>query len=142
MVQSFARYTRECWCERSMQATDRLRLAGLFRGGPTGNNPHRSNIGAKTSVCCNRSDAVLEGLHGVRLHDLPRGLGLHHYHLAEDLTLARLRRRLRAGLDPAQAGHSEDPSLGHLLRSDLRQAADDLHAHGLLQLTLVCQGPM
>merc|ERR1711862_558537 len=54
------------------------------------------------------SDALLQGSSRESLHDLPRGLGLHHHHLAEDLLLASLRGRLRPGLQPAQAREGEE----------------------------------
>merc|ERR1712070_1065737 len=98
---------------------------------PTGNGPPK-----KQSHRFGSSDAILEGLHGEGLHDLARRLGLHHHHLAEDLALASLSRRLRARLDLAQPRKSEDTSAGHFLARDLRQAADHLRADGLLQLAL------
>merc|ERR1712190_476506 len=52
--------------------------------------------------------AVLDGLGGECLHDLLRRLRLHHHYLAEDLPLASLRRRLRPGLEAAQARKGED----------------------------------
>merc|ERR1712014_252460 len=80
------------------------------------------------------SDALLQGSSRERLHDLPRGLGLHHHYLAEDLPLASLRGRLRPGLQPAQAREGEDARLADLLRRDLGQAVNELRAHRLLQL--------
>merc|ERR1712187_498460 len=94
---------------------------------PRATGRDRSNCGGKTSTN-DHSNAILDGLHGVRLHDLLRRLGLHHHHLAEDLPLPRLCRWLRARLDPAEAGQGEDTSLRHLLRRDVRQATDDVHA--------------
>merc|ERR1712019_102152 len=80
------------------------------------------------------SDALLQGSSRESLHDLPRGLGLHHHYLAEDLLLASLRGRLRPGLQPAQAREGEEARLADLLRRDLGQAVDQLRAHRLLQL--------
>merc|ERR1712190_694774 len=81
------------------------------------------------------SDALLQGGSRESLHDLSRGLCLHHYHLTEDLPLASLRGGLGPGLQPAQAGEGEQARLADLLRRDLGQAVNELRAHGLLQLT-------
>merc|ERR1711879_31857 len=81
----------------------------LFRRVPTGNKSAPKQLPWRDDNI--RSNAVLEGLNRVRLHDLARRLGLHHDYFAEDLPLARLRRRLCARLDPAKAGHSEDTTL-------------------------------
>merc|ERR1719254_197731 len=81
-----------------------------------------------------RSDALLQGSSRESLHDLPRGLRLHHHHLAEDLPLASLRGGLGPGLQPAQAGEGEQARLPDLLRRNLGQAVDELRAHRLLQL--------
>merc|ERR1711879_564253 len=81
------------------------------------------------------SDALLQGGRRESLNDLPRGLCLHHHHLAEDLPLASLRGRLGPGLQPAQAGEGEQARLADFLRRDLGQAVNDLRAHGLLKLT-------
>jgi len=88
----------------------------------------------------NPSEAVLDRLGGECLHYLARGLSLHHADLAEDLALAGLGRRLRPGLQPAEAGQIEDARLGHLLGRQLGQAVDDAGAHGLLQLARGGQG--
>merc|ERR550537_1316191 len=80
------------------------------------------------------SDALLQGSSRESLHDLPRGLCLHHHDLAEDLPLASLRGRLRPELKPAQAWEGEEARLDDLLRRDLGQAVNDLRAHRLLQL--------
>merc|ERR1711879_188493 len=80
------------------------------------------------------SDALLQGGSRESLHDLPRGLCLHHHYLAEDLLLASLRGGLRSGLQPAQAWEGEDARLPDLLRRDLGQAVNDLQAHRLLEL--------
>merc|ERR550537_1094638 len=80
------------------------------------------------------SDALLQGGSRESLHDLPRGLGLHHHDLAEDLPLASLRGGLRPGLQPAQAREGEDARLADLLRSDLGQAVNKLGAHRRLKL--------
>merc|ERR1712137_781858 len=80
------------------------------------------------------SDALLQGSSWESLHDLPRGLGLHHHDLAEDLPLASLRGGLRPGLQPAQAWEGEDARLPDLLCRDLGQAVNDLRAHRLLEL--------
>merc|ERR1719428_1935547 len=80
------------------------------------------------------SDALLQGGSRESLHDLPRGLGLHHHHLAEDLPLASLRGGLRPDLQPAQAGEGEQARLPDLLRRDLGQAVNELRAHRLLKL--------
>merc|ERR1712187_602372 len=80
------------------------------------------------------SDALLQRSSREGLHDLPRGLGLHHHYLAEDLPLAGLRGRLRPGLQPAQAREGEDARLADLLRRDLGQAVNDLRAHRLPEL--------
>merc|ERR1740120_529936 len=81
------------------------------------------------------SDALLQGGSRESLHDLPRGLCLHHHHLAKDLPLASLRGRLGPGLQPAQAWEGEQARLPDLLRRDLGQAVNELRAHGLLKLT-------
>merc|ERR1711979_86708 len=84
-----------------------------------------------------RSDALLQGSSRESLHDLPRGLCLHHHHLAEDLPLASLRGRLRPGLQPAQAREGEEARLADLLRRDLGQAVNELRAHRLLKLARI-----
>merc|ERR1719263_1128516 len=61
------------------------------------------------------SDALLQGGCRESLNDLPRGLCLHHHHLAEDLPLASLRGGLRPGLQPAQAREGEQSRLPDLL---------------------------
>merc|ERR1719420_397721 len=81
-----------------------------------------------------RSDALLQGSSRESLHDLPRGLRLHHHHLAEDLPLASLRGRLHPGLQPAQAREGEEARLADFLRRDLGQAVNELRARRLLQL--------
>merc|ERR1719343_451208 len=80
------------------------------------------------------SDAVLQGSSRESLHDLPRGLCLHHHHLAEDLPLASLRGRLHPGLDPAQARECEEARLADFRCRDLGQAVNELRACRLLQL--------
>merc|ERR1719168_390967 len=80
------------------------------------------------------SEAVLDGLGGECLHDLLRRLRLHHHHLAEDLPLAGLRRRLRPGLEAAQARKGEDTALLHLGCGDRCETLQHLRALGLLQL--------
>merc|ERR1712036_144972 len=80
------------------------------------------------------SDALLEGSSRESLHDLPRGLCLHHHYLAKDLPLASLRGRLRPGLQPAQTREGEQACLPDLLRRDLGQAVNELRAHRLLKL--------
>merc|ERR1711862_998234 len=80
------------------------------------------------------SDALLQGGSRESLHDLPRGLCLHHHYLAEDLPIASLRGGLRPGLQPAQAWEGEEARLPDLLRRDLGQAVNELRAHRLLQL--------
>merc|ERR1711909_81973 len=60
------------------------------------------------------SDALLQGSSRESLHDLPRGLCLHHHYLAEDLPLASLRGRLRPELKPAQAREGEQARLDDL----------------------------
>merc|ERR1712066_1040783 len=74
------------------------------------------------------SDALLQGGSRESLHDLPRGLGLHHHHLAEDLLLASLRGGLGPDLKSAQAGEGEQARLSDLLRHDLGQAVNDFRA--------------
>merc|ERR1719343_1720518 len=80
------------------------------------------------------SDAILQGSSRESLHDLPRGLCLHHHYLAEHLPLASLRGRLHPRLQPAQAREGEDARLADLLRRDLGQAVNELRAHRLLKL--------
>merc|ERR1719277_2406455 len=80
------------------------------------------------------SDALLQGGSRESLHDLPRGLCLHHHDLAEDLPLASLRGGLCPGLQPAQAGEREHARLPDLLRCDLGQAVNELRANRLLEL--------
>merc|ERR1712083_869561 len=72
------------------------------------------------------SDALLQGSSRESLHDLPRGLCLHHHHLAKDLPLASLGGGLGPGLQPAQAWEGEQARLPHLLRRDLGQAVNEL----------------
>merc|ERR1719230_2448101 len=79
------------------------------------------------------SDALLQGGRRESLNDLPRGLGLHHHHLAEDLPLASLRGGFRPGLQPAQAREGEHTRLPDLLSRDLGQAVNELRAHRLLK---------
>merc|ERR1712066_692238 len=86
------------------------------------------------------SDALLQGSHGERLHDGPGGLRLHRLHLAEDLLLARLRGRLVAGLDHAQAWEGELAVGLDLLRGKIGERGDDLARHGLLELELLRDG--
>merc|ERR550537_1412572 len=104
------------------------------RSGTTGVLSYMSSIAevmlAPLAPC---SDAVLQGSNRESLHDLPRGLCLHHHYLAEDLPLASLRGRLRPDLQPAQARKGEDARLADFLRRDLGQAVDELRAHRLLQ---------
>merc|ERR1712228_158353 len=57
------------------------------------------------------SDALLQGGSRESLHDLPRGLCLHHHHLAENLPLASLRGGFCPDLQPAQAGEGEEACL-------------------------------
>merc|ERR1719277_8770 len=85
------------------------------------------------------SDALLQGGSGESLHDLPRGLCLHHHDLAEDLPLASLRGRRRPGLQPAQSWDGEQARLADLLRCDLRQAVNELRAYRLLELARRCK---
>merc|ERR1712039_410108 len=80
------------------------------------------------------SDAVLQGGRRESLNDLPRGLCLHHHHLAEDLPLASLRGGLRPGLQPAQAREREQARLPDLRSRDLGQADNELRAHRFLKL--------
>merc|ERR1719356_1520274 len=80
------------------------------------------------------SDALLDGGSWESLHDLARGLCLHHHNLAEDLLLASLSGGLHPGLQPAQAWKGEDARLPDLLRRNLGQAVNDLRAHRLLEL--------
>merc|ERR1719168_421551 len=80
------------------------------------------------------SEAVLDGLGGECLHDLLRGLRLHHHYLAEDLPLAGLSRRLRPGLEAEHARKGEDAGLLHLGRGDRRETVQHLRALRLLQL--------
>merc|ERR1712187_629263 len=85
------------------------------------------------------TDALLQGGSRESLHDLPRRLGLHHHHLAEDLLLASRRGGLRPGLQPAQAGEGEQARLPDLLRRNLGQAVNELRARLLLQLARSCK---
>merc|ERR1712187_661479 len=86
--------------------------------------------------CLSRTalQAVLDGFGGECLHDLLRRLRLHHHYLAKDLPLASLRRRLRPGLEAAQARKREDAGLLHLGRGDRCETVQHLRALGLLQL--------
>merc|ERR1712151_51171 len=86
-----------------------------------------------------RSDALLQGGRRESLHDLARGLCLHHHHLAKDLPLASLRGGLRPGLQPDQAWDGEQARLPNLRRRDLGQAVNGLRAHRLLQLARSCK---
>merc|ERR1712019_49032 len=94
------------------------------RGGATGALSYMSPMAevmlAPLAPC---SDALLQGSSRESLHDLPRGLCLHHHNLAEDLPLASLRSRLRPELKPAQAREGEQARLHDLLRRDLCEAA-------------------
>merc|ERR1712039_908760 len=98
------------------------------RGGATGAlsymSPTAEVMLAPLAPC---SDALLQCSSRESLHDLPRGLCLHHHYLAEDLPLASLSGRLRPGLQPAQAREREDARLADLLRRDLGQAVNELH---------------
>merc|ERR1711879_88270 len=78
--------------------------------------PRTANWASGIRLCHGGSDAVLEGLDRVGLHNLACGLRLHHDDLAEDLALAGLRRRLCPCLDPAKAGKHEDTRLGNFSR--------------------------
>merc|ERR1712187_588305 len=80
------------------------------------------------------SQAVLDGLGRECLHDPLRRLRLHHHYLAKDLPLASLRRRLRPGLEAAQARKGEDAGLLHLGRGVRCETVQHLRALGLLQL--------
>merc|ERR1712203_3457 len=86
------------------------------RGGATGVLSYMSPMAevmlASLAPC---SDALLQGSSRESLHDLPRGLCLHHHYLAEDLPLPSLRGRLRPGLQPEQAWDGEDARLDDLL---------------------------
>merc|ERR1719166_968628 len=85
------------------------------------------------------SDLLLQGGHGERLDDSPRGPRLHHVHLAEDLSLARFSRGLDAGLEPAQPRKRELADARHLRRGDCRKLVDDLLAGRPFQITPSCQ---
>merc|ERR1719281_2294 len=81
-------------------------------------SPRAENMLAPLAPC---SDALLQGGSRESLHYLPRGLGLHHHHLTEDLPLASLSGGLCPGLQPAQAGEGEEACLPDLLGRDLGQ---------------------
>merc|ERR1740138_1527423 len=86
------------------------------------------------------SDALLQGCHGKCLYDRASRPGLYHLHLAEDLLLAGLRRRLLAGLDPAEARESEDAVLLDFLGGDCGDAREHLACNGCLELALLRNG--
>merc|ERR1712228_906474 len=88
-------------------------------------SPRTENMLAPLAPC---SDALLQGGSRECLHYLPRGLCLHHHHLAEDLPLASLRGGLGPGLQPAQAWEGEHARLHDLHRRNLGQAVNDLRA--------------
>merc|ERR1740121_2361786 len=118
------------WVQLSQSPRTCGRSPNLFRRLPTRS---RSARGLSSGNC---SDASLESSDGEGLDHLLRGLSFDHDHLAEDFPLAGLRGGLHPRLDPAQARESEDASLDHFLRRDITKAADELRAHGLLELAL------
>merc|ERR550525_2058457 len=90
-------------------------------------SPTGAYIGPDGATKRPNSHTLLQGRHTVPLDDCLGGFGLHHHDLAENLSLARLRRRLHTRLD-----HEEprDSDLAHLL--DLSggnggQAVEDAH---------------
>merc|ERR1719282_1542707 len=93
-----------------------------------------------TSCPRSLSDLFLESSHGVSLHHGLRRLRLHYHDLAEHLALARLGRRLHAGLHHAQAWDGELPGLLHLRGAHTREAVQDLGDLRLLLLALVGDG--
>merc|ERR1712203_214520 len=80
------------------------------------------------------SDRFLQCRHCESLHDGLGRLCLHHHHLPEDLTLARLRRRLHTCLDHAHTWDRALPSLLHLPRRHAREGVQDLRHLCFLQL--------
>merc|ERR1719436_2099516 len=74
--------------------------------------PIAETMSAPLAPC---SDALLQGGSRESLYDLPRGLCLHHHHLAEDPPLASLCGGLCPRLQPAQAGEREHARLPDLL---------------------------
>merc|ERR1712060_158260 len=103
----------------------------------TPTSPQGTSAMSKTYRNCltgTASQAVLDALGGERLHDLLRRLRLHHHHLAKDLPLASLCRRLRPGLEAAQARKGKDAGLLHLGCGNLCEAVQHRGALGLLQL--------
>mmetsp|Transcript_11080 Transcript_11080/g.23749 ORF Transcript_11080/g.23749 Transcript_11080/m.23749 type:complete len:128 (-) Transcript_11080:45-428(-) len=80
------------------------------------------------------SELLLERCHGERLDDGPGRLCLDDDLLAEDLPLASLGGRLLPGLDPAEAGQSEDAVLLHLSGGNLDNASNSLRRVLLLHL--------
>merc|ERR1712151_1149618 len=96
--------------------------------------PRTASWASGMCLCHGGSNAVLEGFDREGLHNLACGLRLHHDDLSEHLALASLRRRLRPRLQLAKARQREDTRLSDLCGRQLRQAVDNLRAHGLLQL--------
>merc|ERR1719161_276089 len=84
------------------------------------------------------SDAVLEGLHAVGLHDGLRRSCFHFLHLAEDQLGACLRGRLLLRLDHDQPWDREF-ALRHLALSELRERIQHLRALRLLVACCRCE---
>merc|ERR1719221_492844 len=106
-----ARATRRC-LPPPRSAHEKRRATGDWGGTSSGT----WSVLAPLARC---SDALLQGGRRESLHDLPRGLCLHHHHLAEDLPLTRLRGGLGPCLQTAQSRDGEEARLHDLLRGDL-----------------------
>merc|ERR1711948_32337 len=105
------------------------------RRGASGDSSYMSSMAEVMSTpLAPCSDALLQGGRRESLHDLPRGLCLHHHHLAEDLPPASLRSGLCPGLHPKQAREGEHARLLDLRSRDPGQAVNELRAHLLLKL--------
>merc|ERR1719164_235372 len=78
-------------------------------------SPQALGLGRNLTASTSTSNAVLQGLHAVGLHDGPGWSGLHFLHLAKDQLRPCLRGRLGLRLDHAET-RDRELALLHLAR--------------------------
>merc|ERR1740120_594379 len=109
-------------------------------GGPTVSKIEKcAQIHRSSSSHTEASNAGLQGLDWVCLHNLTRWLRLHHYHFSKDFPLSRFGGWLGAGLQHAQTWKRKLASFLHLLGGNTGKDIQCLRAHGLFELTARCQ---